>query len=135
MSICAYRYQLLCNNNYTNSTAFSFYSNSRTGIFAGTGRGDRRITNEVRPIQAMIMKDAVGAGASEAGAQMEAQLAEIEAQRAQLGEEMYQQMKQAMEAGAAAFHDMGDAYRDLPEPTPSEKALLERYRDQIMNLQ
>jgi hypothetical protein len=49
-------------------------------------------------VQAMLMKDAMGEGVVEGQAQMKAQLAEIEAQRAQLGEEMYQQMKQAMEA-------------------------------------
>ena len=86
-------------------------------------------------IQVMMMKDSVSAGAAEGRAQMEAQLAEFEAQRAQMGEEVYQQMKQAMEAGAAALDDVGSAYKNLPEPTASEKALIERYRDQIMNLQ
>jgi len=86
-------------------------------------------------IQVMMMKDSVSAGASEGRAQMEAQLAEFEAQRAQMGEEVYQQMKQAMEAGAAALDDVGSAYQNFPDPTSSEKALIERYREQIMNLQ
>lgn len=86
-------------------------------------------------IQVMMMKDSVAAGSFEGKAQMEAQLAEIESQRAQMGEEVYQQVKQAMEAGAAALDDVGSAYKNLPEPTASEQALIERYREQIMNLQ
>jgi hypothetical protein len=30
--------------------------------------------------------------------------------------------------------DVGSAYKNLPEPTASEKALIERHREQIMNL-
>lgn len=86
-------------------------------------------------IQVMMMKDSMVAGASQGSAQLQAQLAELEIQRAQLGEETYQQMKQAMEAGAAALGDIGDAYKDFPEPTSSERALIARYREQILNLQ
>jgi hypothetical protein len=86
-------------------------------------------------IQVMMMKVEMAAAASEGREQMKVQLAELEARRAQIGEEAYQQMKQAMEAGAAALDNVGDAYRDFPEPTSSEKALIERYREQIMDLQ
>jgi hypothetical protein len=85
-------------------------------------------------IQVMMMKDSMAAGSLEGKAQMEAQFAEIESQRAQMGEEAYQQVKQAMEAGAAMLDDVGSAYKNLPEPTASEKALIERHREQIMNL-
>jgi len=40
-----------------------------------------------------------------------------------------------MEAAAAALDEIGSAYKNLPEPTASERALIERYREQIMNLQ
>lgn len=86
-------------------------------------------------VQGMLMKDAMGEGVSEGQVQMKAQLAEIEAQRAQMGEEMYQQMKQAMEAGAAALGNVDTAYEKLPDPTPAEKDLINRYRDQLMNLE
>ena len=86
-------------------------------------------------VQAMLMKEAMGEGASEGQAQMKAQLAEMEARRAQMGEEMYQQMKQAMEAGAMALDNVNTAYEKLPDPMPSEKELINRYRDQLMNLE
>jgi hypothetical protein len=86
-------------------------------------------------IQMMLMKDAIASSASEGRAQMEAQLAEIEAQRAQIGEELYQQMMEAMQLGAATMSSIGAAYEDIPEPTASEKTLLDRYRDQLMNLE
>jgi len=86
-------------------------------------------------IQMMLMKDAIADTASEGNAQMKAQLAEIEAQRAQIGEELYQQMMEAMQLGASTMSSIGTAYEGLPEPTPSEKALLDKYRDQLMNLE
>jgi ABC-type Zn uptake system ZnuABC Zn-binding protein ZnuA len=86
-------------------------------------------------IQAMIMKDAMGGSMDEGQAQMQEQIQALEAQRAQLGEEMYQQMKAAMEAGAAAMAGAQSAYADLPDPTAAEKAILDRYRDQLMNLE
>jgi hypothetical protein len=86
-------------------------------------------------IQLMMLKDSIAGTASEGSAQLEAQLAEIESQRAQIGEELYQQMKQAIELGAATMNSIGNAYEGLPEPTSSEKALLDKYRDQLMNLE
>jgi ABC-type Zn uptake system ZnuABC Zn-binding protein ZnuA len=86
-------------------------------------------------IQLMMMKDSITASASEGSAQLEAQLAEIEAQRAQIGEEMYQQIIQAIQLGATTMSNIGTAYDSLPEPTPAEKALLDKYRDQLMSLE
>jgi hypothetical protein len=86
-------------------------------------------------IQMMLMKDSIADTASDGNAQLKAQLAELEAQRAQMGEEMYQQMVQAMEMGMATMSSIGTAYEELPEPTSSEKALLDKYRDQLMNLE
>ena len=84
-------------------------------------------------IQAMMMQEGLAATASQGSAGLKAQLAEIEAQRAQMGEEVYQQMKQAMEMGAATMDTLSTAYDNFPEPTASEKALIERYRDQFMD--
>jgi len=55
--------------------------------------------------------------------------------RAQVGEEMYLQMKQAMAAGAAAMQGIDNSYKHLPVPTDSEKILLIKYNDQLMNLE
>ena len=85
-------------------------------------------------IQLMLMKDSIADTASEGNTQLKAQLAEIEAQRAQIGEELYQQMVQAIKLGAATMNSIGSAYDGIPEPTSSEKALLDKYRDQLMNL-
>jgi hypothetical protein len=84
-------------------------------------------------VQLLMMKDEIAATASEGSAQMEAQLAELEAQRARMGEELYKQMKEAMEIGAASMGSAGAAFKNLPEPTPSEKELIERYRDQFVD--
>ena len=86
-------------------------------------------------IQMMLMKDSIASAATDGSAQLKAQLAELEAQRAQMGEELYQQMVQAVELGAATMNSIGNAYEGLPEPTSSEKALLDKYRDQLMNLE
>jgi hypothetical protein len=66
--------------------------------------------------------------------QMAQQMAMIEEQRDQLGEDMYQQMKQSMEAGAEISRRMLDAARDLPEPTPAEQAALDAHRDDLVAL-
>jgi len=81
--------------------------------------------------QLMTAKEAVAGYASEGAAQFEAQLAQIEAQRGQMGEEAYQQMMDAMKVGSAAMSGAAAAYKNFPDPTPSEKALIERYADQF----
>lgn len=86
-------------------------------------------------IQMMLMKDSIASVATDGSAQLKAQLAEFEAQRAQMGEEMYQQMVEALKLGAATMNSIGNVYEGLPEPTSSEKALLDKYRDQLMNLE
>lgn len=82
--------------------------------------------------QLMTAKEAVAAYASDGSAQIEAQMAQIEAQRGQMGEEAYQQMMEAMKAGSAAVSGAAAAYKDFPEPTSSEKALIERYKDKFV---
>jgi hypothetical protein len=66
--------------------------------------------------------------------QMAEQMAMIEDQREQLGEENYQQMKQSMAHAASYGEAIAENARSLPEPTAAEKAVLDRYRDQLMML-
>jgi hypothetical protein len=78
-----------------------------------------------------LYRDQMMMAAESMPAQMAQQLEMIEQQRAQLGEELYQQMKQGMEAAAQYGKAVMDSARKLPEPTPEERALLERYRDEL----
>lgn len=86
-------------------------------------------------IMAMIMRSSIEANSSGEQFDIKAQLAELEEMRAQMDEEAYQQMKQAMEAGAAAMQGLDNSYKHLPVPTDSEKMLLAKYNDQLMNLE
>jgi hypothetical protein len=86
-------------------------------------------------IMAMIMRTQFETSKSESTFDMTAQLAEIEKMRAQVGEEMYQQMKEAMAAGAAAMQGLDNSVKHLPVPTDSEKILLAKYNDQLLNLE
>jgi hypothetical protein len=86
-------------------------------------------------IMAMIMRSSIEASSSEDQLDLKAQLEELEEMRAQMGEEAYQQMKQAMEAGAAAMQALSESYKHLPVPTDAEKMLLAKYNDQLMNLE
>lgn len=86
-------------------------------------------------ITAMIMRVQIEKNMSESQFNMTDQLAELEKMKGQMGEEMYQQMKQAMQAGAAAMQGINDSYKDLPVPTDSEKLLLVKYNNQLMNLE
>lgn len=86
-------------------------------------------------IIAMMMRTSIEESKSEGQFDMTAQLAEIEKMRGQVGEEMYQQMKQAMEAGAVAMQGLDNSYKKLPVPTDSERILLAKYNDQLMNME
>lgn len=66
--------------------------------------------------------------------QMAQQMAMIEGQREQLGEEMYQQMKQGMEESARYGNAIAENARSLPEPTAEEQAILDKYRAELMTL-
>ena len=86
-------------------------------------------------IMAMLMRTSIEANSSEGQFDVKAQLEQLEEMRAQMDEQAYQQMKQAMEAGAAAMQGLDDSYKHLPVPTDSEKMLLAKYNDQLMNLE
>lgn len=66
--------------------------------------------------------------------QMAQQMAMIEAQREQLGEEMYQQIKQGMEESAEYGKAIEENAKTLPKPTPAEQAILDKYRADLMML-
>ena len=66
---------------------------------------------------------------------MQTQLAELDEMRAQIGEEAYQQMTQALAAGAAEMEEMKESYKYLPVPTSAEKELLAKYEDELDNLE
>ena len=86
-------------------------------------------------VMAMMMRTQFEKSKSESTFNMTAQMAEIEKMRAQVGEEMYQQMKDAMAAGAATMQGLDNSVKHLPVPTDSEKILLVKYNDQLMNLE
>ena len=66
--------------------------------------------------------------------QMAQQMAMIEEQREQLGEEMYQQIKQGMEESAQYGKAVAENARSLPQPTAAEQAILDKYRAELMML-
>ena len=66
--------------------------------------------------------------------QMAEQMAMIEDQRAQLGVEMYQQIKKGMEESAKYSEAIAANARSLPKPTAAEQAILAKYRGELMML-
>jgi len=82
-------------------------------------------------ISMALYREKMLAAAEVMPAQMEEQLEMIEQQREQLGEELYQQMKEGMEATAEYGKAITDSARHLPEPTAAEQALLDLYRDEL----
>ena len=86
-------------------------------------------------IIAVMMRTEIEANISGEPFDLKAQMEDLEEMRAQMSEEEYQQIKQALAAGSAAMEGMEDAYKHLPVPTDAEKALLTKYKDQLMNLE
>lgn len=78
-----------------------------------------------------LYRDQMMMAAQAMPAQMAQQMQMLEQNRAQMGEELYQQMKQGMEAAGQYGSAVVDSARHLPEPTPTERALLEKYSDQL----
>ncbi|NOQ66955.1 MAG: hypothetical protein GQ556_07050 [Desulfobacterales bacterium] len=115
-------------NSILNDSAYRSWAQSR-------GFDSDEWLKKTMRIMTMIMRTQIEASKSESQFDMTAQVAEIEKMRAQVGEEMYLQMKQAMAAGAAAMQGIDNSYKHLPVPTDSEKTLLIKYNDQLMNLE
>ena len=86
-------------------------------------------------ITAVMMQTQMEENMSGGQFDMKEQLVELEKMREQMGEEMYLQMKQALEAGAAAMQGLDNSYKELPVPTASEKILLVKYNNQLMNME
>lgn len=82
-------------------------------------------------VQLMIMKQQLTASGQDASASMTTRLAELDAQKEQLGEDIYQKMKQLVMMGGRVMAMAEETARNLPDPTESEKKLLERYLDQL----
>lgn len=73
-------------------------------------------------------------GAAMMPEQIQQQMAMIEQQRDQVGEEVFQQMKAGMEATIRYTQQMADQTRRLPAPTAAEAAILDEYRQELMAL-
>ena len=86
-------------------------------------------------ITAVMMQTQMEENMSGGQFDMKEQLVELEKMREQMGEEIYLQMKQALEAGAAAMQGLDNSYKELPVPTASEKILLVKYNNQLMNME
>ena len=86
-------------------------------------------------ITAVMMRTQLEENMSGGQFDMKEQLVELEKMREQMGEEMYLQMKEALEAGAAAMQGLDNSYKELPVPTASEKILLVKYNNQLMSLE
>ncbi|MGB3565277.1 MAG: hypothetical protein WBC09_19665 [Thermoanaerobaculia bacterium] len=82
-------------------------------------------------IFATMMRGQVLSNMAIAEAQLPAQMERFEAQRSEIGEEMYQQLKQAMENTLATMKNMTEAAGQLPEPSAAEKVLLDKYNTEL----
>ena len=89
--------------------------------------------NTVR-ITMMIYREQMLEAAKIMPEQMAQQMAMIEEQREQFGEEMYQQIQQGMEESAQYSKAIAENARSLPEPTAAEQAILDQYRAELMML-
>lgn len=63
--------------------------------------------------------------------QLPAQMEMIESQRSQMGDEMYEQMKEAMEMTLVTMKNMTETAGQLPEPTDAEQRLLDKYETEL----
>ena len=85
-------------------------------------------------ITMMLYREQMLEAANAMPEQMARDMAMIEEQRAQLGEEMYQQIKQGMEESAQYGKVVAENSRSLPQPTAAEQAVLDKYRAELMML-
>ena len=85
-------------------------------------------------IMTLVMGDQMAPHLVAAEAQIPYQLQMIEKQKAQLGAEAYQTMKSSIEASITMMKRQREAWGGMPEPTASERALLDTYRDDLAML-
>jgi hypothetical protein len=86
-------------------------------------------------IIAMMMRTTIEENSSEEQFDAKAQLEELEKQKSEMDTETYEEMKGGIEASAAAMIALEKAYKQLPVPTDAEKALLAKYKDQLVNIE
>ena len=85
-------------------------------------------------IMMVMYREAILQGAAAMPQQMQAQLEMLEQQREQYGEEVYQQMKEAMENSAEFTNTLVETAKKYPQATQAEAKLLETYKDQLTAL-
>ena len=85
-------------------------------------------------ITMVMAREAILQGAAAMPQQMQAQLEMLEQQREQYGEEVYQQMKEAMENSAELTNTLVETAKKYPQATQAEAKLLETYKDQLTAL-
>jgi hypothetical protein len=85
-------------------------------------------------ITMMIYREQMLEAAKVMPEQMAQQMAMIEEQREQLGEEMYQQIKQGMEESARYSKAIAENARSLPQATAAEQAVLDKHRAELTML-
>jgi len=95
--------------------------------------GEEWLRKSVR-IFSMVMGRKMVSAMAEAEKAAPGQMAAFEAQRAQMGEEMYGQMKEAVEASLAMTKQNKETWSKLPAPSKSEAALLEKYDGELTEL-
>ena len=83
-------------------------------------------------IFATMMRGQVLTNMSLAEEQIPKQMEMIEGQRSQLGDEMYQQMKQAMDMTLVTMKNMTETAGRLPQPTDAEEELLNKYNAELL---
>ncbi len=82
----------------------------------------------------IVMGEKMAGAMAEAEQAVPEQMAAFEAQRAQMGEEMYRQMKEAIDASMAITKMNREMWSKLPTPTPKEAALLKKYDAELTEL-
>lgn len=82
----------------------------------------------------LVMRDQMSGYLADAEAQLPDQMAMLESQRSQYGEETYQQMKRSFEASAQMMKRQRAAWASLPDPTEREAALLAERQDELSTL-
>ena len=83
-------------------------------------------------IFATMMRGQVLTNMALAEEQIPKQMEMIEGQRSQLGDEMYQQMKQAMDMTLVTMKNMTETAGRLPQPTAAEEELLNKYNAELL---
>jgi hypothetical protein len=82
-------------------------------------------------IVATMMRAQVLSNMAIVEAQIPTQMKMIEGQRSQIDEDMYEQLKQAMDNTLATMRNMTETAGRLPEPSAAEKVLLDKYNTEL----